>query len=122
MIQTQTKLLLSDNSGGKTMKCIRSLGYQKRNPSYASDMIVSSLLKVLPHKRVKKSQMCNAIIVRTRKKINRRDGTGLAFDNNSAVIVKENYLPVANRINGPVVLELRIKGYTKVVAICSNSM
>jgi len=118
MIQEESKLKVADNSGAKLLKVIRVLGgYQKR---YAriGDIVTVSVKEASPNSGVKKGDVVQAVIVRTRKETRRKDGTYIRFDENAAVIVdKESKEPKGTRVFGPIARELRAKGYQKIISL-----
>ncbi|ACV69339.1 MAG: 50S ribosomal protein L14 [Thermodesulfobacteriota bacterium] len=117
MIQVQTNLDVADNSGAKKVSCIKVLGGSKRRYAGVGDLIVVSVKDAMPHSRVKKGEVRKAVIVRTKKEINRPDGTFIRFDTNSAVLLNNNLEPVGTRIFGPVARELRGRNYMKIVSL-----
>ena len=117
MIQVQTNLDVADNSGAKKVSCIKVLGGSKRRYAGVGDLIVVSVKDAMPHSRVKKGEVRKAVIVRTKKEINRPDGTFISFDTNSAVLLNNNLEPVGTRIFGPVARELRGRNYMKIVSL-----
>lgn len=118
MIQMQTKLNVADNSGAKSVQCIKVLGGSKRRTATVGDIIVVSIKEALPNSKVKKGDVAKAVIVRTVQKVRRQDGTYIRFDENSAVLVKgDNKEPVGTRIFGPVARELRAKAFTKIISL-----
>jgi large subunit ribosomal protein L14 len=117
MIQVQTDLDIADNSGAKRVTCIKVLGGSKRRYASVGDLIVVSIKDAMPHSRVKKGEVRKAVIVRTKKEINRPDGTFIRFDTNSAVLLSNTLEPVGTRIFGPVARELRAHNYMKIVSL-----
>ncbi|MFK8137295.1 MAG: 50S ribosomal protein L14 [Bdellovibrionales bacterium] len=117
MIQMQTKLKVADNSGAKVVQCIKVLGGSKRRTADVGDIIVVSIKEALPNSKVKKGEVAKAVIVRTKQKIRRPDGSYIRFDENSAVLVNNNKEPVGTRIFGPVARELRAKQFMKIVSL-----
>ncbi len=115
MIQQETRLNVCDNSGAKEILCIRVLGGTKRRYARVGDMIVATVKEAAPNGNVKKKSVVKAVVVRTRNKIQRPDGSTIAFDDNAAVIVGDDKLPKATRIFGPVPRELRDLGYIKII-------
>ncbi len=116
MIAEEAELLVADNSGAKRVQCFRVLGQRKRY-AYVGDVIKVSVKEAQPNGMVKKGQVCNALIVRTRHALRRQDGSHLRFDNNAVVILDANENPIGSRIFGPVARELREKNYMKVVSL-----
>ena len=117
MIQPQTRLKVADNSGAKEIMCIRVLGGSFRRDGSIGDVIVASVKSATPGGTVKKGEVVKAVIVRMRKNKRRPDGSYIKFDENAAVIIKEDLTPVGTRIFGPVARELRDKGYMKIVSL-----
>ena len=116
MIAEETSLIVADNSGAKRAKCFRVLGQRKRY-AYVGDIIKVSIKEAQPHAAIKKGQVCNALIVRTKHRMNRADGSHLSFDNNAVVIIDANNNPIGSRIFGPVARELREKNFMKVISL-----
>ena len=117
MVQQQTKLKVADNTGAKEIMCIRCLGGSHRKFAGVGDVIVASVKSAIPTGVVKKGDVVKAVIVRTKKPIRRADGSYIGFDENSAVIIKEDKTPKGTRIFGPVARELRDKGYLKISSL-----
>ena len=118
MIQMQSNLDVADNSGAKRVQCIKVLGGSKRRFASVGDVIVVSIKEAAPRAKVKKGDVHRAVIVRTAKDINRADGSTIRFDGNAAVLInKNNGEPIGTRIFGPVVRELRSKGYMKIISL-----
>jgi large subunit ribosomal protein L14 len=117
MIQTESKLLVADNSGARRVKCIRVLGGSRRRFASVGDVIVVAISEAMPNARVKKGEVRRAVIVRTKKAIGRKDGSSIAFDENAAVLVENSKEPVGTRIFGPVARELRAAGFMKIVSL-----
>ena len=117
MIQMQTNLDVADNSGARRVQCIKVLGGSKRKYASVGDIIVVSVKEAIPNSKVKKGDIVKAVIVRTKKEINRADGSLIRFDNNSAVVISAVGEPVGTRIFGPVARELRAKRYMKIVSL-----
>jgi len=118
MIQAQSMLKITDNSGAKKIMCIKVLGGFKRRYARIGDIIIASIKEVEPHSGVKKGEIVYAVIVRTRKEVRRSDGSYIRFDDNAAVIIdKKTKEPRATRIFGPVARELRDKGFNKIVSL-----
>ena len=116
MIQEETQLLVADNSGAKRVQCFRVLG-QRKQYAYVGDIIKVAVKEASPNGLVKKGQVCDALVVRTRHALRRQDGSHLRFDNNAVVILDANRNPIGSRIFGPVARELREKNYMKVVSL-----
>ncbi len=117
MIQMQTTLDVADNSGAKKVACIKVLGGSKRRYAHVGDIIMVSVKEAIPHGKVKKGDVLQAVIVRTKKEIGRPDGTYIRFDTNSAVLLNKNMEPIGTRIFGPVARELRAKNFMKIVSL-----
>ena len=117
MIQQESYLKVADNTGAKEIKCIRVLGGSKRKFGNIGDVIVASVRKAAPGGTVKKGEVVKAVIVRSAKGIRRADGTYVRFDENAAVIIKEDRNPKGTRIFGPVARELREKDYMKILSL-----
>lgn len=117
MVQPQTRLKVADNTGAKEIMCIRVLGGTKRKYARIGDVIVASVKKASPGGVVKKGDVIKAVVVRTVYKVRRDDGSYISFDENSAVIIKEDKTPKGTRIFGPVARELREDGYLKILSL-----
>ena len=117
MIQTQTLMKVADNSGAKELMCIRVLGGTGRRYANIGDIVVASVKKAAPGGAVKKGDVVKAVIVRSVKGIRRNDGSYLEFDENAAVIIKDDKTPKGTRIFGPVARELREKDYMKILSL-----
>ena len=117
MIQQETFLRAADNSGAKELKCIRVLGGSTRRYGNIGDVIVCSVRKCTPGGGVKKGDVVKAVIVRSVKGLRRADGSYIRFDENAAVIIKEDKNPRGTRIFGPVARELRDKDYMKILSL-----
>ena len=117
MIQQESLLKVADNSGAKELKCIRVLGGSVRKYGNIGDVIVASVRKAQPGGAVKKGDVVKAVIVRSAKGVRRNDGTHIRFDENAAVIIKEDKNPRGTRIFGPVARELREKEYMKILSL-----
>ncbi len=116
MIAEETDLVVADNTGAKRVRCFRVLGQRKRYAS-VGDIIKVSVKEAQPNGVIKKGQVCDALIVRTKHPIKRADGSHLRFDNNAVVILDGNKNPIGSRIFGPVARELREKNYMKVISL-----
>ena len=117
MIQVESYLKVADNTGAKEIHCIRVLGGSKRKYGNIGDVIVASVRKATPGGTVKKGEVVKAVIVRTKRGIRREDGTYVRFDENAAVIIKEDKNPRGTRIFGPVARELRDRDYMKILSL-----
>ncbi len=117
MIQMQSNLDVADNSGARRVQCIKVLGGSKRKVAGIGDVIVVSVKEAIPRGRVKKGEMHRAVIVRTRKDVQRVDGSVIRFDRNAAVLINKQGEPIGTRIFGPVTRELRARQYMKIVSL-----
>ena len=117
MVQQETYLKVADNTGAKEIKCIRVLGGSGRKYAGVGDVIVCSVRKAAPGGVVKKGEVIKAVIVRTAKGVRRADGTYVRFDDNAAVIIRDDKNPRGTRIFGPVARELRDKDYMKILSL-----
>ncbi len=117
MIQGFTRLAVADNTGAKEIMCIKVLGGSKRRYATVGDVIVASVKKALPVGKVKKGQVVKAVVVRTRKEIQRENGSLIRFDENAAVILNDKKEPIGTRIFGPVGREVRYSGFMKIVSL-----
>ena len=117
MIQQQTLLKVADNTGAKEIMCIRVLGGTARRYANIGDVIVACVKKAAPGGVVKKGEVVKAVVVRSKKGLKRADGSYIKFDENSAVIIKEDKNPKGTRIFGPVARELREKDYLKILSL-----
>ena len=117
MIQGESYLKVADNTGAKEIHCIRVLGGSKRKYGNIGDVVVASVRKATPGGTVKKGEVVKAVIVRTKRGIRREDGSYVRFDENAAVIVKEDKNPRGTRIFGPVARELREKDFMKILSL-----
>ncbi|MEW5736940.1 MAG: 50S ribosomal protein L14 [Thermodesulfobacteriota bacterium] len=117
MIQQETRLTIADNSGAKTVMCIKVLGGSRRRYATLGDIIVVSVKEAIPNAKVKKGDVLKAVVVRTRKEVRRPDGSYIRFDDNSAVLINNAKEPIGTRIFGPVARELRAKRFMKIVSL-----
>ena len=117
MIQSESYLKVADNTGAKEIKCIRVLGGSSRKFGNIGDVIVASVRKSTPGGTVKKGEVVKAVIVRSAKGVRRNDGTYVRFDDNAAVLIKDDKNPRGTRIFGPVARELRDKDYMKILSL-----
>ena len=122
MIQQETFLKVADNTGAKEIKCIRVLGGSSRKFGNIGDVIVASVRKSTPGGTVKKGEVVKAVIVRSAKGVRRNDGTYVRFDDNAAVLIKDDKNPRGTRIFGPVARELRDKDYMKILSLAPEVM
>lgn len=117
MIQTQTRLKVADNSGAKSLLCIKVLGGSRRRYASVGDVVVVSVKEAMPNSKVKKGDVMRAVVVRTAKELRRPDGSYIKFDDNSAVLINQQNEPVGTRIFGPVARELRAKNFMKIISL-----
>jgi large subunit ribosomal protein L14 len=117
MIQMQTKLSVADNSGAKVVQCIKVLGGSHRRYAGIGDIIKVSIKEAIPRGKVKKGDVYNAVVVRTRKGVRRSDGSLIRFDGNAAVILNNQHQPIGTRIFGPVTRELRGEKFMKIISL-----
>ena len=117
MVQQETRLKVADNTGAKELMCIRVLGGTRRRYANIGDVVVASVKKAAPGGMVKKGDVVKAVIVRSVKGVRREDGTYIRFDENAAVIIREDKNPRGTRIFGPVARELRDKDYLKILSL-----
>ena len=120
MIQMQTRLDVADNSGAKSVQCIKVLGGSKRRFASVGDVIVVSVKDAIPRGRVKKGDVLRAVIVRTSFGLNRNYGEKIRFDRNAVVLVNKQNEPIGTRIFGPVTRELRGKGFMKIISLAAE--
>ena len=117
MIQEESNLVVADNSGARRVRCIRILGGHARRYASIGDIIVVSVKAALPNGGVKKGDVCKAVVVRTKKEIQRKDGFYIRFDENVAVILNNQGEPRGTRIFGPVARELRERNFMKIISL-----
>jgi len=117
MIQAQTRLEVADNSGAKELMCIQVLGGSKRRYARVGDIIVAVVKKAITSGQIKKSEVVKAVVVRTKNRVKREDGSVLTFDDNAAVIINNDENPKGTRIFGPIPRELREKGFMKIISL-----
>jgi large subunit ribosomal protein L14 len=117
MIQMTTRLDVADNSGAKSVMCIKVLGGSRRRYASLGDVIVVTVKEAAPNAKVKKGEVLKAVIVRVKKEVNRLDGSYIRFDTNSAVLVNAQNEPIGTRIFGPVARELRAKSFSKIISL-----
>ena len=117
MIQPFTRLKVADNSGAKEIMCIKVLGGSKRRYARVGDIIVASVKKALPNGKIKKGQVVRAVVVRTKKELQRENGSLIRFDDNAAVIIDAKKEPVGTRIFGPIAREVRHEGFQKITSL-----
>lgn len=117
MIQQESRLTVADNSGAKELLCIRVLGGTRRRYARIGDVIVCSVKSATPGGVVKKGQIVKAVVVRTKYAVRRKDGFYIRFDENAAVVIKDDKQPMGTRIFGPVARELRDKEFMKIISL-----
>ena len=117
MIQEETNLVVADNSGAKSVRCIRVLGGSDRRYASVGDVVVVSVKTAIPGGTVKKGEVSRAVIVRTAKETRRNDGSFIKFDENAAVLINANNEPKGTRIFGPVARELRDRSFMKIISL-----
>ncbi|MFN3236763.1 MAG: 50S ribosomal protein L14 [Pseudomonadales bacterium] len=117
MIQTQTYLDIADNSGARRVMCIKVLGGSKRRYANVGDIIKVTVKEAIPRGRVKKGQVLDAVVVRTKKGVRRPDGSLIKFDGNAAVLLNANKQPIGTRIFGPVTRELRNDKFMRIISL-----
>lgn len=117
MIQVQTRLDVADNSGAQEVMCIKVLGGSGIRQANVGDVVVVSVKKAVPRGKVKKGEVCRAVVVRTRKEVVRADGSTIRFDRNAAVLINKQGEPIGTRIFGPVPRELRAKRFMKIISL-----
>ena len=122
MVQMQTRLKVADNTGAKELMCIRVLGGSRKRYAGVGDVIVASVKKSAPNAGVKKGDVVKAVIVRTAHPLRRDDGSYIRFDENAAVLIRDDKNPRGTRIFGPVARELREKGYLKIISLAPESL
>jgi large subunit ribosomal protein L14 len=120
MIQMQTKLNVADNSGARLVRCIKVLGGSNHMITGIADVIVVSVINVIPGSKVKKGQVMKAVIVRTKNPIARKDGSRIRFDDNAVVLIDNNREPVGTRVFGSISREVRQKGFLKISSLASE--
>ncbi|MBS3921395.1 MAG: 50S ribosomal protein L14 [Deltaproteobacteria bacterium] len=117
MIQMRSILEVADNSGAKRLGCIKVLGGTRRRYASLGDVIIVSIKDALPNSKIKKGEVARAVIVRTKKEVERPDGSFIKFDDNSAVLINPQGEPIGTRIFGPVARELRAKRFMKIISL-----
>jgi large subunit ribosomal protein L14 len=117
MIQTETRLVIVDNTGAKEALCIKVLGGSKRRYASVGDIIVIAVKKALPNGNIKKKSVCKAVVVRVAKELRRADGSYVRSDDNACVIIDDKGEPKGTRIFGPVFRELKARGYQKIISL-----
>jgi len=122
MIQMQTVLDAADNSGARRVQCIKVLGGSKRRYAGVGDVIKVSVKDAIPRGKVKKGEVYNAVVVRTRKGVRRKDGSLIRFDGNAAVLLNARLEPIGTRIFGPVTRELRTNQFMKIISLAPEGL
>ncbi|MDH5547166.1 MAG: 50S ribosomal protein L14 [Gammaproteobacteria bacterium] len=117
MIQMQSVLDIADNSGARRVMCIKVLGGSRRRYAHIGDIIKVSVKEAIPRGKVKKGDVYNAVVVRTRKGVRRQDGSIIRFDGNAAVLLNNQLQPIGTRIFGPVTRELRTENFMKIISL-----
>ena len=117
MIQTETVLNVADNSGARKVLCIKVLGGSKRRYAQIGDVIKVTVKDAIPRGKVKKGEICNALVVRTKKGVRRSDGSLIRFDSNAAVLLDNKREPIGTRVFGPVTRELRAGNHLKIISL-----
>ena len=117
MIQAESMLEVADNSGARRVLCIKVLGGSKRRYARIGDIIKVTVKEAIPRGKVKKGQVMNAVVVRTRSGVRRQDGSLIKFDGNAAVLLNTNLAPIGTRIFGPVTRELRSEKFMKIISL-----
>ena len=117
MIQAESMLDIADNSGARRLMCVKVLGGSKRRYAKVGDVIKVSIKEAIPRSKVKKGEIYNAVVVRTKKGVRRPDGSLIRFDSNAAVLLNNQLQPVGTRIFGPVTRELRSENFMKIVSL-----
>ena len=122
MIQMQSKLDVADNSGARRVQCIKVLGGSHRRYAGIGDIIKVSIKEAIPRGKVKKGEVYNAVVVRTRKGVRRGDGSLIRFDGNAAVLLNAQLQPIGTRIFGPVTRELRSERFMKIISLAPEAL
>ncbi len=117
MIQMQSRLVAADNSGAKQLKCIKVLGGSHRRYAGIGDIVKVSIKEAIPHSKVKKGEVYQAVVVRTRKGVRRADGSVIRFDGNAVVLLNNQLQPIGTRIFGPVTRELRTERFMRIISL-----
>ncbi len=123
MIQKETNLVVADNSGARSVRALNLYGGSNRKVSSLGDVVLAAVKDAIPNSKVKKGDIVRCVIVRTKKAVNRRDGSTIAFGDNAVVIVTEENVPVGTRVFGPVARELRetgVEGFMKIVSLATE--
>ena len=122
MIQTETMLNVADNSGARKVQCIRVLGGTRRRYASIGDVVVVTVKEAIPHAKVKKGDVIDAVIVRTKKELKRPEDTTVRLDENAAVLLSDSGDPIGTRIFGPVARELRSMGFMKIISLAPEAL
>ena len=117
MIQSETRLKVADNWGARELLCIKVLGGTRKRYAFIGDIIVATVKEAIPNGMVSKGDVVKAVIVRTKRKVRRNDGSYISFDDNSAVLIEKNNEPTGTRIFGPIARELREKKFTRIISL-----
>lgn len=117
MIQTETRLAVADNTGARELLCIRVHGGSSRRYAHVGDVITATVKQAIPNGTVKKGEVVKAVVVRTRRRFMRADGTSIVFDDNAAVVIDNQFEPRGTRIFGPVARELRGRQFMKIISL-----
>lgn len=120
MIQMQTELEVADNSGARRVMCIKVLGGSKRRYAGVGDVVRISVKDAVPRGKVKKGEVCHAVVVRTKKGVRRQDGSVLRFDSNAVILLTAQLQPLGTRVFGPVPRELRTERFMKIISLASE--
>ncbi|MEN9471310.1 MAG: 50S ribosomal protein L14 [Candidatus Aquirickettsiella gammari] len=120
MIQMQTELEVADNSGARRVMCIKVLGGSKRRYAGVGDVVRISVKDAVPRGKVKKGEVCHAVVVRTKKGVRRQDGSVLRFDSNAVILLTPQLQPLGTRVFGPVPRELRTERFMKIISLASE--
>lgn len=120
MIQMQTELAVADNSGARSVMCIKVLGGSKRRYAGVGDVIRVSVKDAVPRGKVKKGEVWHAVVVRTKKRVRRGDGSVIRFDSNAAILLTAQLQPLGTRVFGPVPRELRTERFMKIISLASE--
>ncbi|WP_342219674.1 50S ribosomal protein L14 [Rickettsiella endosymbiont of Miltochrista miniata] len=120
MIQMQTELAVADNSGARRVMCIKVLGGSKRRYAGVGDVIRVSVKEAVPRGKVKKGEVCHAVVIRTKKRVRRNDGSVIRFDSNAVILLTAQLQPLGTRVFGPVPRELRTERFMKIISLASE--
>ena len=120
MIQTETNLVVADNSGARSVRAFRLYGGSHRKSSSIGDVILCAVKDAIPNAKIKKSDVVKCVIVRVKHPLQRKDGSTISFDDNAVVIIDNDGNPVGTRVFGPVARELREKGYLKILSLAAE--